>query len=224
MTMFQGFSPATIDFLWAIRFNNERTWFEAHKQDYLDHLYTPMKELCQELYQACAQRHEDLSLVSRVCRIYRDARRLHGRGPYKDHLWLTVSAPAEEWSARPTFWFEIAPEDYNYGLGYWMARSSTMAALRARLDADPRPFEALTAPLEADHELELSGEGFKRRRPAPSPAVEPYYNMKSGFSFACRKDVGPVLFSRDLVEVVLDKWEELMPLYRWLDTLDGDME
>ena len=30
--MFTGFTDATVDFLWGIRFNNERPWFEAHKE------------------------------------------------------------------------------------------------------------------------------------------------------------------------------------------------
>ena len=28
--MFTGYCDNTIDFLWGIRFNNERPWFEAH--------------------------------------------------------------------------------------------------------------------------------------------------------------------------------------------------
>ena len=36
--MFQGFSQETIDFLWGIRFNNEKSWFEAHKEVYLQRL------------------------------------------------------------------------------------------------------------------------------------------------------------------------------------------
>ena len=31
--MFQGFSQGAVDFLWGVRFNNERRWFEAHKQE-----------------------------------------------------------------------------------------------------------------------------------------------------------------------------------------------
>ena len=31
-TMFTGFTDETVDFMWGIRFNNERTWFEAHKE------------------------------------------------------------------------------------------------------------------------------------------------------------------------------------------------
>ena len=43
--MFQGFSQETVDFMWGIRFNNERSWFEAHKQEYLTYFLGPMKEL-----------------------------------------------------------------------------------------------------------------------------------------------------------------------------------
>ena len=43
--MFQGYSQETVDFMWGIRFNNERTWFEAHKDIYLTKFYQPMKEL-----------------------------------------------------------------------------------------------------------------------------------------------------------------------------------
>ena len=32
--MFNGFTPAAIDFLWGIRFNNNRDWFQAHKAEY----------------------------------------------------------------------------------------------------------------------------------------------------------------------------------------------
>ena len=30
---FTGFAPETFDFLWGIRMNNNRDWFEAHKDD-----------------------------------------------------------------------------------------------------------------------------------------------------------------------------------------------
>ena len=48
--MFTGFTDETVDFMWGIRFNNERTWFEAHKDVYLTQFYQPMRELSAELY------------------------------------------------------------------------------------------------------------------------------------------------------------------------------
>ena len=84
--MFTGFTQDTIDFLWGIRFNNERNWFLEHKALYLDCLYNPMVELSQELLEFVQKERPDASLMRKVTRIYRDARRLFGRGPYKDHL------------------------------------------------------------------------------------------------------------------------------------------
>lgn len=81
--MFQGFSDKTIDFMWGIRFNNEKTWFEAHKEEYLTHFYNPMRELGRQVFDEMTQRHGDLGLVLKVSRIYRDARRLHGRDPIR---------------------------------------------------------------------------------------------------------------------------------------------
>ncbi len=37
--VFQG----AVDFLWGVRFNNERSWFEAHKQEYLDLVIAPSR-------------------------------------------------------------------------------------------------------------------------------------------------------------------------------------
>ncbi len=220
--MFQGFSQATVDFMWGIRFNNERTWFEAHKSEYKQTLELPMKELCRELYEGFSARHEDLGLVSRVCRIYRDARRLHGRGPYKDHLWLTVSQPAERWSCLPTFWFELTPEDYSFGLGYWMARASTMAKFRARMDRDPKTMERLVRALDRQDTFTLTGEDFKRPRQAPSKLLELWYNKKGGFSLSCERSHDELIFTPELPRVILEEWEKLVPLFRYLSTLDGD--
>ena len=81
--MFTGFTDETVDFMWGIRFNNERSWFEAHKEIYLEHFYRPMVELADEIYAFLREQRPDYGLVRKVTRIYRDARRLHGRGPYK---------------------------------------------------------------------------------------------------------------------------------------------
>jgi len=47
--MFTGFSDATIDFLWELRFHNERPWFLEHKQVFLDTLDRPMKALAADM-------------------------------------------------------------------------------------------------------------------------------------------------------------------------------
>lgn len=219
---FQGFDPAVVDFMWGIRFNNSREWFEPRKAEYKEIFETPMKELCRELYAGFSDKHPDLGVVSRVSRIYRDARRLFGRGPYKDHLWLTISQPAERWACQPVFWFELAPENYSFGLGYWMAQALTMAKLRARIERDPGTLEKLVRKLDRQEVFRLEGEDFKKLRPSPSKLLDPWYNKKGGFSMGCERPHDELLFSPDLPGYLLEQWERLVPLFRYLSTLDGD--
>ena len=78
--MFTGYSDKTLEFMWGIRLNNDRTWFTTHKDDYLQHLYQPTMDLGREVYDRFMDKFPKLDLNLHVCRIYRDARRLHGQG------------------------------------------------------------------------------------------------------------------------------------------------
>ena len=170
--MFQGFSGATVDFMWGIRFNNEKGWFEAHKEEYLTTFQRPMKALADEVYGAFTDRHPDLDLICKVSRIYRDARRLFGRGPYKDHLWLSLTRPHEEGCAEPVFWFELGPEGYSYGMGFWQAPAVTMAKFRARMDREPKAMEKLAAASRSRTYLCWRGRTTSAPRPPP-PGCSP---------------------------------------------------
>ena len=102
---FEGYTQETLDFLWGIRFNNERSWFLAHKQDYEAHLLAPTRALGEQVYEALHAAFPKEPFLLKLSRIYRDARRLHGNGPYKDHLWFCVRTGGEDWTGRPTFYF-----------------------------------------------------------------------------------------------------------------------
>ena len=221
--MFQGFSQKTVDFMWGIRFNNDRAWFEAHKEDYQEHLYRPMKELCAQVFETVDGEYPQYGLKSKVSRIYRDARRLHGKGPYKDHLWWSMEKPSDgDFSAQPVFWFELAPEGWSYGLGYYAARASTMARHRRRIDRDPGPLLALAGKLAGQGEFVLDGPAYAREKPCGVPALAEWYNKKS-FSLICeRAPLDDEIYRPGLADRLTEGYRFLMPFYGYFSTLDGD--
>ena len=222
--MFTGFTDETVDFMWGIRFNNERSWFEAHKEIYLKHLYQPMKDLGEELYGFVREMRPDYGLICKTARIYRDARRLHGRGPYKDHLWFCVEQPGEAWTDRPSFWFELTPDGWSYGMGYWVSKPVTMAKLRARIDRDPKTMEELTRRLKEQDEFSLNTVDYKKlRSSAPSELLEPWYRAKY-FSIGHEEKLTEELFGRDIVERLKRGYTFLLPYYDYFMTLDGDAD
>ena len=220
--MFTGFTDETVDFMWGIRFNNQRAWFEEHKEVYLRSFYRPMCDLADELYGFFLEQRPDLGLIRKVTRIYRDARRLHGRGPYKESLWFSVEQPGEEWTSRPTFWFELMPEGWTYGMGYWMPKPVTMAKLRARISRDPDTMARLTRKLDRQREFALETEDYKRpKAQAPSQLLEPWYRAK-GFTLCHSAELEDELFGRDIVEHLRRGFTFLLPYYDYFVTLDGD--
>ena len=219
--MFQGFSDATVDFMWGIRFNNERSWFNQHKDEYLQHFYEPMKALNAELYQLMCDAFPHQTFLSKVSRIYRDARRLHGRGPYRDCLWLSLQGPVEGWMDTPSFWFELTPDGWHYGLGMYCGHAVTAAKLRARMDANPAPMEKLTAMLNSQSEFVLEGPEYAKAKKPSSPILAPWYNKKF-YSLIQTESNSAVLYDRGLVERIFEGWKFLMPFYEYLSTVPGD--
>ena len=219
--MFQGFSQEAVDFLWGVKFNNNREWFTAHKQEYLDLLDKPLRELASQLLAAMTEEFPRLGLHAHVSRIYRDARRLYGRGPYKDHLWLVLERPSDE-PGRPAFYFEIAPNYFSYGCGTWDMTASTAAKLRARIERDPKELEKLARRLNRS-KFTLFGTEYKRPKGDVGALLNPWYNRKNhGLSF--EDNCEGVLFTPELYDDILEGFRFLVPYYEFFLSLPADPE
>ena len=220
--MFQGFSQEAVDFLRGVKFNNNREWFTAHKQEYLDLLDKPLRELAEKLLSAMTEEFPRLGLASHVSRIYRDARRLYGRGPYKDHLWLVLAHPSEDHLGRPAFYFEIAPNYFSYGCGFWDMTPATTARLRERIERDPKELEKLARRLNRS-KFTLFGTEYKRPKGDVGPLLNPWYNRKNlGISFD--DNCEGVLFTPELYDDILEGFRFLVPYYEFFLSLPADPE
>lgn len=219
--MFQGFSQESVDILWGIRFNNERSWFLAHKEEFQARVDAPLRELAAQLGRTMEEEFPKLGLSVKVSRIYRDARRLYGRGPYKDHLWFGLRRMAPSEGAEPGFYFEVAPEYYSYGMGCWDPTPVTMAKLRARIDRDPEPLKQLARRLEKHGEFTLEGQMYKRPKGDPGRLLYPWYNRRQ-ISLTSDHNCDGLYFSPQLADQVVNGFTFLMPYYDYLCSVMAD--
>lgn len=216
--MFEGFTPGTIDFLWGIRFNNNRTWFLEHKKEYEKELYRPMLALAE----AVTEMAPIEGTVTKTSRIYRDVRYSNGI-PYKEHLWFCVRENNVFWSEHPSMYFQIEPEGGSFGFLLWSPKARLMAAHRKRMLEKPKEFIKLITPILEDGRFENQSVFYKRPKEGGSPALEPWYQMKSCF-FEVRIPVGDELFGKDLPEKIADAFRTLTPLYRYFRTLEENID
>ena len=96
--MFNGFSQQTIDFMWKLRLNNEKAWFEEHKEDFKRDFQAPMKALGQEVFERITAGYPDHGFIHKLSRIYKDARHVRNGEPCRCNLWFSIECPSEEWT------------------------------------------------------------------------------------------------------------------------------
>jgi uncharacterized protein (TIGR02453 family) len=224
MINFEGFSQATIDFMWNLRFNNNKPWFEEHKAEFIEVFQNPMKALGREVFGRVEADFGGRGFIHKVSRVYKDARRVKYGEPYRPNLWFSIERPVPdgvEWTSTPVFWFELSPDNWTYGLGYYSARAETMAKLRARIYKKPKAFEKLIAPLGNQSEFALEGAEYVRKKEAPTEKTAAWYNKKS-FSLIHEGRHGKELFTADLADRIVKGYAFLMPFYDYFITLDSD--
>ena len=221
--MFNGFAPAALDFLWDVRFYNDKQWFNERKQEFHDLIDAPLRQLAAEVSLTLAGECEKYGLEPHVSRIYRDARRLHGQGPLKDHLWFSLRKPCEYEPVKPVLWFELEPEGASWGMGYYQAPPATMARHRARLDKRPQDLAQLVRRLAKQEEFTLEGQYYARPKGQAAPPLDLWYNLRS-FSLLHQETPGEGLFSPELPERLAEGFRFLLPFYAYFIGLEADPE
>lgn len=208
---FSGFSPETIDFLWGIRMNNNREWFQENKDRYVRFLYEPMKALGQELFAPFSQNN-----ILKVSRIYRDAR-MHPPTPYKESLWLCIRQDVDWWAENPCLFLEIRPEGVEYGFFYYHPRTQVLEDFRRRISARPDEFLTLVAQAEKVTGMPLSAQCYRRPKPTDNPALAPYFAWKG--EIGCIREVapGPEMFGPELKDQAADFFRKLSPLFTYFN-------
>ena len=212
--VFQGFSPETMDFLWGIRFNNNREWFAAHKEQYLRTLYEPMQALAAEL--ATSFDHVE-GMQPHVSRIYRDMR-MHPPTFYKDSLWLCFQRRVRGGVLEnPCLFFEIKPEGVEYGLFLWRPKTAAMEQFRKHLAERPGEFLSLLSNTRAQTGLPVTAECYKRPKPAPVPELSELFAWKGSIGCTRVEAVGENLFSPEVGQRAEALFRQLRPLYDFLN-------
>ena len=207
--MFEGFSEETSQFLWDLAFHNEKPWFDEHKEQYIRVLKTPFQHLAEDTKTALESATED-EYDLHVSRIYRDARRLFGRGPYKDHLWFSLRR--RDWNGDLCFYFTLSASSYGYGLGGWM-RAHEAENWRRFVDANGAEVERLARRLSRRKDFALGGESYKRPKGDKSGILGEWYNTRD-LEIGCQHDFGEALFDTALPEKLAEGYGSLLPYAR----------
>jgi uncharacterized protein (TIGR02453 family) len=152
-----------------------------------------------------------------IARIFRDTRFSRDKSLFRDSMWLVFKRSGKQWSTSiPAFYFEIMPDSYRYGMGFYSAAAKIMEAFRKKIDDKPKQFLDIIEKIHRDGRYHLEGEDYKRQQVNEHPlSIQPWYNKKS-FYLACNRTPDDLLYSMNLLNELESGFQLLEPLYAFL--------
>lgn len=202
---FTGFPVAALDFYDDLEVDNTKSFWDAHRATYDEHVRAPMVALTDALAQEFG--------AAKVFRPYRDVRFAKDKTPYKTHQGAFVGVgPATGW------YVEVAAPGVRVGGGIYETSGERLHAIREAMadDRSGRTLERILRDLERGG-FEIAGERLKtspRGYDKDHPRIEllrmrTVLGMRSyGFE--------PFIHTAELLERVREDWRRLRPLVSWV--------
>jgi uncharacterized protein (TIGR02453 family) len=199
---FEGFPKEAVRFFTGLVKNNNRDWFQAHKETYEQAVREPMKALV-----GAFEPHLGRGSISRI---NRDNRFFKNRPPYKTHIAAGVGR----------YYLSISSMGLYVGTGLYRPDSPTLERLRAAIDRDESGREL------AKIVAALRRKGYQvdtHERLASAPRG--YANDHPRLELLQMKDIhagrmmapGPELSSRKALDTITRTMNDLKPFVAWLN-------
>ncbi len=214
--------PQTIKFLKALRKNNNKPWFDAHRPQYeaarID--FSNFIQLVIEDLQRSDTTITGLSSRDCLFRINRDIRFSHDKTPYKSNLGASINRGGRK-SAFAGYYFHCEPGQSFIGGGLWMPESPNLKKLRQEIDynydelkeiLNEKKFKKIYGDVFRGGDVSLSTmpKGYEKDNPAAG-----YLKLKSMIAETTVQD--EELTKASLHKKTIDAFLALQPLLNFIN-------
>jgi len=216
---FRGFYPETIPFFIELKLNDSKSWYQEHKEEYKKYALEPFQRLVEDLTDTIRSIDPELDTTPSsgrsISRIYRDIRFSKDKSLYRENMWITFKRRIPDWQTTPAFFFELTPNQYRFGMGYYLVERSTMENLRRFIIDKPKEFSRLVNQLQRP--ILFNAEGNEYKRPPVSEYPEEFRDwiMKKEIYLCHNRSIDETLYSEDLVEDLKSGFKQLEPWYHF---------
>jgi uncharacterized protein (TIGR02453 family) len=180
MAEFNGFGKDALGFFKALKFHQDKAWFDTNKALYQSDVVEPMVALLGDLTATFAKRRIPLRADGKrsIFRIYRDVRFARDKTPYKTHCGAVMTRSASKMD-NGLLYLHVDPEGCFAAAGFYHPEPADLAKLRKAIArGGGRAFKATMAALEkgglelgAGSQLSRVPRGFEALKGGPLDGV-----------------------------------------------------
>jgi uncharacterized protein (TIGR02453 family) len=215
-----NFPAETLRFLRALKRNNRREWFNAHRGDYESYVRQPMTAIVERLAVDLRAFAPEIVATPRasIYRIYRDTRFSDNKTPYKTHAAAVFPTRGLAKHEGAGLYFHISPEEVWIGGGMYSPQSAQLFAVRQHLAGHLRQFRSIVeSPAFRQRLGALEGATLKRV-PRGFAKDHPAAEYLKFTHFIAGAEFPPALASsRAFYKTALTVFRQVVPLARFLN-------
>jgi uncharacterized protein (TIGR02453 family) len=214
------FTAETLKFLRALKRNNRREWFNAHRDDYDVHVRQPMTAIVERLAHDFRGFAPELVASPKVSiyRIYRDTRFSENKTPYKTHVAAVFPPRGLPKHEGAGVYFHVSPEEVWIGGGMYAPQTPQLHAVREHIAANAKKLRSIVeSPGFRRRVGKLEGERLQRV-PRGFPKDHPAADYLKYRQFLAGAELPPsVATSPKFYGTLLDVFRQVVPLIRFLN-------
>ncbi|OHD96293.1 MAG: TIGR02453 family protein [Sulfurimonas sp. RIFCSPHIGHO2_12_FULL_36_9] len=219
---FSGFSEKTLPFLEAIRKNNNKEWFEAHRDEYEQYILNPSKAFVVEMGEHLMALEPTINFEPKInkslFKIYRDIRRMGAnKEPIKSKIGIIFTqGNSGSRLQNSSFYLHFSPDELFVSAGVRWFEKPMLDAYREYIKEASRR-EKLSNVLER-----LNAKGYKtiekgyKKYPRGFSADMPSVDLSLYKGMATYKILEPKLIENGelLIDTLYKIYEDMLPLQR----------
>lgn len=221
---FSGFPPKGLLFFKQLEKNNTRKWFQQHKQDYLENVVAPARELVEvmgpQLEKIIPQiRYDSAPNRGSIMRIYRDIRFSKDKTPYHKRLRLLFWTGEGKKTDNPGIYMGFNHHGAKVHVGIHGFSSTQLTKYRqAVLDSQHgKKLSSLMTKIQRNKDYSTGGLHYKRV-PRGFPPDHPQETLlRHNGLYTSSPDIPlDIVTSPRLVSTILRHCRKMAPIISWL--------
>ncbi len=225
MTLFDGFPKELVTFYQNLSQNNNRDWFNEHKDIYKQHVIAP----AQDFVRAMGERLRELSPnivadtrtsgAGSIFRIYRDTRFSKDKTPYKTFLGILFWEGNRKKVENSGFYFHLTPSKLMLAAGMHVFPRPLLEAYRDAV-VHPQHGSALVQAVEqvsARGSYQIGRHHYKRiPRGYDATHENADFLLNNGLYASVESDIPEELYIEDILDYCFERFKDMYPIHQWL--------
>jgi len=220
---FKGFGEGALDFLSAIRKNNNKEWFAAHKNEYEKLILEPSRLFVVEMGEHLQALEPTIHAIPKInkslYRIYRDTRRMGAnKEPIKSRIGVIFWQGRTKRMQSSSFYMHFSPDELYVATGVRWFEKPMLDAFREYILNEQRRVELdeILSSIRAKGYTHLE-KGYKRY-PRGFNAQMPSADLALYKGMATYKILDPKLIydGEKLVDTLYKIYEDMLPLQQYM--------